>query len=436
MSYLNHLVYPKQIASFELYDRIGSDFLSIPIKTANKDRLRIEKTWYTLIQKREILRSLLIYENDRLYRRELPLDKEQFKLEIKPVSDENEFNKMNALRLEILNKSSLNNNKLFYGTAYEFKDYYTIILYINHVICNTAALALLKENFITLYNDNEAIIQPNQYNDYIEDHILKSRNRFLAEYDFHKNRLNGIMPGQLIQESDLAVNLNSNTEYIDSITVKTFNHRKILKPAAENKPEKAVFCYLISHFKVQKYANFKYYKYSLYTLIIAAYVKAMNDLYAKEFYFQFIMDYKNNKYTLNQIGDFSADFHMPCIPYDLNATAFLQQVQLELFKTYRARAIYNYQMFDIDVSALFANCNMLINYTPLNTSFEFDPQDESGEFCCDNNRAHHANFELSVDNKGLIHYKITFKEEVHSKDFILEFDQLWKLNMKNFLAIL
>ncbi|AMQ00402.1 hypothetical protein AY601_3537 [Pedobacter cryoconitis] len=434
MSNANHLVSPKQIAAFELYDRLGSEYLHIGIGIRNKDRLRVEKAWHSLIHQREILRSLLIYQDSCLYRNVLPMDKEQFQLEFEIVEQGDELERIVTQRIRVLNKYPVNNKRLFYGVVYEFEDNYVIILFINHIIGNTAALGILKEDFITLYKDNSAIIQLHSFEDYVLNQVSRLRKGFLAEYDFHKNKLNAIIPG-MVKANGLAVDLRDNQSFINSITVKTFDHRKYFLHTPKKKPEGSVFCQLSSYLMIPNYRGIKCHKFSLYTVVVASYLKAMNEFYTNGYYFQFLMDYKNSKYALRQIGDFSGDFYMTNILSVLEGADLLSKVQMELFKTYKAHAIYNYQMFDIDVGGLFSNCNMLVNYTPLNVVNEDDPVEDLVEISYDYVRAHNANFELSVDTNGFMSYRILFNEQVHTKSFIDDFNTLWRLNMQSFLTL-
>lgn len=434
MSEVNHLVSPKQIAAFELYDRLGSEYLYIGIGLRSKDRLKIEKAWYSLIRQREILRSLFVYQEGHLYRKELPMDKDLFELEFEPVEEENSIEQIITQRIGNMNRYPVNNKRLFYGVIYELKDHAVLVLFINHVIGNTAALSILKEDFIRVYKNDSVTIQSHSFESYISYHVSKSRKDFLSEYSFHKNKLNNIIPG-MVKPNELLVDLNNNESFIHSITAKTFDHRKYFQHAPETQPEGSIFCQMSSYFMIPDYTGIKYHKFSLYTLVVAAYLKAMNELYAKKYYFQFLMDYKNNKYASNQIGDFSGDFYMTNTSSSLDAAEFLSNVQMELFKTYKAHAIYNYQMYDIDVGGLFSNCNMLVNYTPLNVVNEDEPIDELTEIKFDYVRAHNANFELSVDINGFMTYRFLFNEQVYTKSFIYDFNDLWRLNLQNFLTI-
>ncbi|MBB6499049.1 hypothetical protein [Pedobacter cryoconitis] len=434
MSDVNHLVSPKQIAAFELYDRLGAEYLHIAIGLKSKSHLKIENAWYSLVSQREILRSLLIYQDGYLYRKELSFDKELFHLDFETVEEDNNLAEQITQRINILNKYPVNNKRLFYGTVYECSDYSVVILFINHIIGNTAALSILKEDFIKVYKDDSASLQLYSFENYVSHHITQSRKSFLTEYDFHSHKLNSIIPG-MVKPNELIVDLSNNEAFIHSITAKTFDHRKHFLHTPETKPEGSVFCQLSSYLIIPKYTEIKFQKFSLYTLVVAAYLKAMNELHTKKYYFQFLMDYKNNKYVSHQIGDFSGDFYMTNLSTSMDGVEFLTSVQMELFKTYKTHAIYNYQMYDIDVGALFSNCNMLVNYTPLNVVNVEEPVDELTEIRFDYIRAHNANFELCIDIKGLMTYRVLFNEQVYTKRFIDDFNDLWRINFQKFLTI-
>lgn len=430
----NYLVSPKQIAAFELYDRIGSEFLSVSVHIKNKDRKRIQNTWNLLIRQREILRAIFIYEDAYLYRREIPSDPDLFPLPFIIVDSQAEYEHQNASSKSTLGQLPLHNNRLFYGVVYEFPLHQIIVFYINHIISNTAALSILKENFITLYKDHQAIVQNYSFDNYIQYQVTNSRKRFLSEYSFHEQKLNGIIP-DLIRPDTLQVDLTDNQSFIRSITTKTFEHRKNFNLHPQKPAEVSEFYYLIAYFNIPDYAGFKLRKYSLYTIIVAAYLKAMTELSPETFYFQFLMDYRNNKYSLRQIGDFSADFYLAKLTSSCSGSLSLASVHSELFKTYKSHAIYNYQMFNIDVGKLFSNCNILLNYTPVNGTFNNDESTETGEISFNYGRAHKANFEISVDSNGLMHYRLLAKIGLHSKHFLSDFNRSWQQHMKYFLSL-
>jgi hypothetical protein len=438
MAEKHFLTTPKQINSFDWYYNVGNDYLSVKIELNKKDEQSVKEAFRRLIRDREILRSCFVRSGDVIYRKELDWNDDIFEVQFCSTKSYNEYKAFDQLALDELINENINNNRLCKAIVYDSGNYWVLVIYVHHIICNASSLNIIKNDFIELYQNEQVLISSYKFGEYADYIILKCCRNYGEELLYHQRSLTAI-DNKLFEFQAKRIYTDTSSSFINSLTDKTLND-KYTTPS-DIKTNLFLFA---SIFEIDDY---KYLQnelakngLSLFSVIVAAYAKAMAKIVCSDFYVQFFMDYRNSKYSINQIGDFTADFYLPLFYEKIKANDglnFLKDIKETLFKIYK-HPVFNYQLFNINAERLFHYGNALINYVEGGKDIYNIPASELDTFTKvkDHLICRTMSFSIELFNNGKLFYRLTFNDLVYSQKQITEFNSLWVKYFSDFISII